>query len=329
MKSLFLSIIALISLGGQLPASGDPAIATYFVGVDKNPTPRNGTDGNPYPDNPNFNRLTFLYAHTYVGSTFPTKVINHYHPLGAYRYTGPSTAPGLTFSNAKTPEGNAAPLTLQAGSGPFSNMMVSNLGSPTSSAYSDLEIKSIEDLRSGTGPTGTAPTVPFTYSPSVPLDWETYLNTASGEWLLLNSSPLTPTFADGNGTYASSVSNISVGMELLSLTSGLGIYDSMGTQLFTAGVGTVLPLGVLSDSFSFEPIFGSTLAATTQNQIFEARFRLVDQTPGGGLGGGQFLGSSGEFRYQFQIAAVPEPGSFGAVVAMGLAVSFFRRRKSN
>ncbi len=117
MKSLFLAFTLAIATVSSAFASGDPSLATYYIGFDQSTAPRNGTDGNPYANNPNFNRLTMLYAHSYIGNTYPTKIINHYHPLGGYRYTGPSTAPVTTFSNARTPEGTNPPLTLQLGGG--------------------------------------------------------------------------------------------------------------------------------------------------------------------------------------------------------------------
>lgn len=194
-SSLFL-LTCMLAFTSPLYASGDPSLATYYVGFEGNVPPRNGSDGLPYPDNPNANRLTMLFAHSYIGDVYPTKTINHYHPLGAYRYTGPSTSPNVTYSNARTPEGTRDPLTLRSGSGPFAGKYISNLGSPTSSDYASLTIRSIESLRAGAGPSGTAPATQFSYGNLNPAAatydaaWQDYLSTASGSWLMLNSSPL-------------------------------------------------------------------------------------------------------------------------------------------
>jgi hypothetical protein len=321
MKRFFLAIACAVGTISSAFASGDSSLAAYYIGVDGSIAPRNGTDGNPYPNNPNHNRLTMLYAHSYVGNTFPTKIINHYHPLGGYRYNGPSTSPTTSFSNARTPEGTRDPLSLQPGIGVFENKYVSNLGSPTSSAYQALEIRSIESLRSGAGPTGTAPSVPFAYFPSVHPDWEAYLNTASGAWLMLNSSPMTATFAEGNGQFSGSVTGVSLGMELLSITSGLNVFNTTGSQLFSSGPGAIENLGLLDANFSFTPVFGTEIGPTETTAFYDARFRFVD------LANGSPFGNSGEFRYSFQVAAIPEPTSL-ALVGLAMAGCFMRRYRN-
>lgn len=309
MRIYFAVLFHFAILTASVFGSGDPTLATYYIGFDGDPKPRNGSDGNPYPNNPNYNRLTMLFAHSYIADTYPTKTINHYHPLGAPRYTGASTNPATTFSNARTPEGTREPLTLQPGEGQFTGKFVSNRGSATSSEYDALTIRSIESLRSGNGPMGTAPTTPFSYanlnptSATYDADWQNYLSTASGDWLMLNSSPIDPTtFTENGGTYAGSVVDVTVGMQLVDITPGLDVYRMDGSTLFSGGAGSVERLGILDASFSFTPVFGTSTGPSASPALYDAKFKLVDLSTGASL-----LGDSGEFRYSFQV--VPEPAS--------------------
>jgi hypothetical protein len=115
-------------------------LAEYYIGIDNRTTPFNapvGDGGGSYPDNPNYNRLTFLLNHG-----------NHYHGIGAYTYAGPAASPVLndTSSNNRLPEISTLqePLPLLEGSGLYAGLKTTQevLGI----AYSDLEIRNVHSL---------------------------------------------------------------------------------------------------------------------------------------------------------------------------------------
>lgn len=90
LKSSLLLAAFLVSFA---PQRSSAAIATYFVGVDSLATIASGEFAGQA--NPNYNRLTFLYAHTY--ETTPAN--NHYHSKGIYRYQpGSGAAPVIEMS---------------------------------------------------------------------------------------------------------------------------------------------------------------------------------------------------------------------------------------
>ncbi len=81
-RSFWVGLVVLV--GGLAGSSARGDLFQYYVGRDVRPTMVGGAyDGLP---NPNFNRVTFLYAHTYPAD--PAN--NHYHSKGTYSYTGPN-----------------------------------------------------------------------------------------------------------------------------------------------------------------------------------------------------------------------------------------------
>ena len=113
------SLLALLAI--PFAAETQAAIVSYYIGVDGRETIPSGLyAGLP---NPNHNRLTFLYAHNYPDN--PST--NHYHAKGVIVYTGPNLGASTATTVAATnflPEGSAAPLLLQAGSGAYAGKLV-------------------------------------------------------------------------------------------------------------------------------------------------------------------------------------------------------------
>jgi hypothetical protein len=140
MKSRFLSMCALILVLLASVQSVQAQLAEYYIGIDNRMAPFNapvGDGGGAYPNNPNYNRLTFLYNHG-----------DHYHGIGAYTYTGPAASPVLNDTNAnnRLPETFTLqePLPLHAGSGLYAGLKTTQevLGVE----YSDLEIRNVHSL---------------------------------------------------------------------------------------------------------------------------------------------------------------------------------------
>jgi MYXO-CTERM domain-containing protein len=124
------------TLGGLLALAAlitqsQAAFVSYYVGVDGRATVPSGTYNGLA--NPNHNRLTFLYAHTYPEN--PT--INHYHSKGVLVHTGPNLGAGTATTVSSSnflPEGSAPPLLMQAGSGAYAGKLVNvpTVGNPFS-----------------------------------------------------------------------------------------------------------------------------------------------------------------------------------------------------
>ena len=129
----------LMVLGSALAA---PVVEPhYFVAVDSLATLTSGTyAGLP---NPNFCRLTFLFAHP--SEEDPGS--SHFHAIGAYSYTGPAESPTVipTNANNRIPElsTGALPLRLLPGTGVFEGRLASR---PTGEEYSDLRLASVQVL---------------------------------------------------------------------------------------------------------------------------------------------------------------------------------------
>lgn len=240
--SIFRRLIAPAFLAGALAlATGttasatDPNIGKYFVGVDGLPTILSGTyAGLP---NPNFGRLTFLYAHTYEA----TPASNHYHSKGRYEYFGPNlgadTATRVNPSNF-LPEGNRPPLLLTPGFGLFAGKLASNpYTDPTDTNYpfSFLEIQDTGKLAG--------------HAPGSPKD------------ILFNSS---------GGRWNGSLLGADVHLELVFLTPGLNV-GSLTALSIMANPGDDLHL---EDSFAFTPVFWTEANAALGTYI--AQFKLTD-----------------------------------------------------
>lgn len=114
-----LSLAAALAMGSV--AQG--AIASYIIGVDGLATLPSGTYAGLA--NPNYQRLTLLYAHTYPDNP----ASNHYHSKSTQIYTGPNLGVDTavtTTANNFLPEGAAPPLRLSAGGGAYVGLLTVN-----------------------------------------------------------------------------------------------------------------------------------------------------------------------------------------------------------
>lgn len=216
-------------------------LVEYYVGRDNRTTPFNSPaapngDGLPYSSNPNFNRLTLLYAHP--NEMNPAS--NHYHGIGAYTYSGPSVAAVLndTNSNNRLPEVSTGqpPLELSAGDGLYAGKLVSKAQAGVH--YSDLRIRSVDSL------SGFAAGTPEHYM----------FHSSADRW-------------------SQSLAGANVLLELVSITPGLNVGSISETNIFPGGIGGTYDLGP-GAAIDFTPVFWTDGAAALGN--YSAEFRLQD-----------------------------------------------------
>lgn len=223
-------------------------------------------------DNPNIGRLTLLFAHW----NEETPQNNHFHSIGSYNYEGPVDSPTVTTTNGnnRIPESytGQAPLTLQPGTGDLAGKLVS---SKTDEHYSDLTFHTIHDLQPAT--------------------------VDSPEAIMYASS--------GGGYAATTMDNMNLAIELVSMTPGL----YLGTEQLSSP-GERLTIGGESD-LPYLPIFWTDDDAAPGH--YAAEFKLVDLA-------GNYQ-DSGTINFDF--AVVPEPTSSLAML-IGLCVtgSLLRRK---
>jgi hypothetical protein len=162
-----------------VPSAVRAELHSYYIGVDNQAVIPSGIyAGLP---NPNYNRLTFLYAHTFPSNP----ASNHYHSKARLIYTGPNLGSStlvITSPSDYVPEGTNPPIQLLPGAGLYAGKLVTQ---PYDS-WSDLTIANTQSL--GSFPPG------------------------SGEHFLFNSS---------GGRWADPFSDADVHLELVSLTPGL------------------------------------------------------------------------------------------------------------
>jgi len=294
------AIAILLATCASVLAAPEPGIALYQVGVENRPVLTSGT----YLGlaNPNHNRLTFLYSHTYADTPWS----NHFHRIGSYGYTGPAASPTVALSTAdRVPEAYQLDngLTLLPGSGVFSGKLVSSLGPAAlpgdhiEQEYGALTIAPFDSLL---GFDGLNHPDPLMEDPNPVVVGAKH----PGHYLINASSAV----------YKNSVNGVRIGLELTAISSGLEITDAAGASLFSS-VGDVLTLGDAAN-WSLSPYFavdGLTAPATA----FSATFKLVD------LSDMPQFGDSAPFSFDF--VTVPEPtGVVLGLVAFGFAA--IRRR---
>jgi len=267
-KTLLATLVALGATSGPVLAE----TVGFYIGIDS----RNPLASGTYRglDNPNFGRLTLLYAHTYnaVPGLAPAGVttfaVNHYHPIGAYTLSGPTNAPVAldTSSNNRIPEPSRAlpGLTLL----PSTNALFSGklVNARTMEDYSDMRWRSTHDLNQ-----------PAIHGPGSP------------EFILFHSSA---------GTRTNSLAGAVVALELISKTDGLNI-GSLNTLNVLTHPGDRFVIGE-GNSINFQPMFWTEADAPVGR--YSATFKLVDvSTAEGHI---PFL-ESGTFSLDFRV--VPEP----------------------
>lgn len=161
----------------------------YYIGLDGFEILATGTYAGL--ENPNYNRLTFLYAHWEEDPT-----TNHFHSIGAYSYSG--TVDNLTINSTNTnnriPETytGQAPLTLLPGTGIYGDRLIST---STGNEYSNLNIKAVASLKN---------------------------STEAEDQYMFNSS---------NGRWQPSLEGAKIGLQLTAISSGLNIGDSAGVDI--------------------------------------------------------------------------------------------------
>ena len=230
--------LAAVALLASISAASahDLDIPSYIVGVDNLSTIASGTFAGMA--NPNYQRLTFLFAHTYP----VTPASNHYHRKAIYRYDPDSTpsSPVVQVSPSNyVPEGANPPITLSLGTGFYAGKLVSNPLAPSDSSYA-FSFTTIADVDSLSG-----------------------FGAGSPEDILLNSS---------SGRWSASIAGADVHLELVSLSAGLHVGDSANFDL-VSGAGDEIHLG---DDFAFTPVFWTDASATAG--LYTAQFKLTDES---------------------------------------------------
>jgi hypothetical protein len=229
---LLISILAVLCLATAVQAQH----AHYFIGVDGREIITSGNYAGLA--NPNFGRLTFLFAHT----SEENPPDNHFHGIGAYSYTGPADNPTVvpTNTNNRIPEGFSGEPPLPLSPAVWLTTpppRFRRISKPGDSEYSHLKIDSIYAL-SG-------------YPSDSP---EGYLYNSSGNrW----SAPLTGAV---------------IALELVGITPGLAIANE-ARQTVLAKVGDIHVLGD-GNTFSFTPIFWTKGLAAPG--VYSAALRIHD-----------------------------------------------------
>ncbi|WP_407897729.1 all3515 family Zur-repressed PEP-CTERM protein [Scytonema sp. NUACC26] len=173
-------------------ASGHSDETEYFIGLDSLQVLNRGTYTGS--DNPNYGRLTFLFAHREEDPT-----TNHFHGIGVYSYSGDANNPTITptsISN-RIPElyTQQPPLSLLPGTGNFASRLISTA---TDEEYSYLTIQPISTLKE---------------------------STESEDQYLWNSS---------DGRWQASLEGGTIGLQLVSISEGLNVANDSGANIFNS-----------------------------------------------------------------------------------------------
>jgi hypothetical protein len=196
-----------------LASVANAEFANYYIARDQHPTLASGAYAGEA--NPNFGRLTFLFAHP--NETTPAS--NHFHGIGVHTYVGALGEHELVTTNVnnRIPETYTlqAPLTLSAGEGLYEGKWAS---AATDEHYSDLRMLSIADLS--------------TYDPLSP------------EGIMYNSS---------SGRYQGDLDGALVALELVAITDGLHVGDASDLSILDGPSSTVVLGG--GETIDFTPVF--------------------------------------------------------------------------
>lgn len=306
--------------------------------------------------NPNFGRLTLLWAHplpTGYNSTGPSS--NHYHRIGAIAHTGSAASPSTTFFNRNIPEWNGTSppaqnrfLRVAPGTGAFANRWVvadmpdaavadhSYYDNLTFASVHQQEAEALADTRLvGGNPhgggmnaagTGTLPAVAApTRDPNGTFVWSTGSLDANNRastpigWMYSSSAYAVPGSnpARVESRFTRYFDEAQVALQLVSRDPKLKIFTTAGSQILdTAGSTQLLGTG---RSWEFTPVFAVDNADFLEGETLTATFRLVD------LNSLNPLGSSGDFTF---FVAVPEPSTMALAAIGGIAgLGMFSRRR--
>lgn len=194
LKGISLAVLAALIVSTAESSKAGNYVPNY-VGIDGLQTLSGGAYGGL--PNPNFGRITFLYAHH-----FETSIANnHYHPIGVWTYTGPADAAVITNSNStgnRIPEVYYAlpPLTLVSAPGDLPAFAGRLVSLRTEEHYSDRRLRSAWD---------------FSQYP-----------TNSGEWF---------SFRGNASRFTNSLAGVKPALQLVFKTAGLSIGVSTNASL--------------------------------------------------------------------------------------------------
>lgn len=263
-KHTYLSLAAAVLFGANLSQA---ELVKFYVGQDRAATMTSGT----YKGlaNPNYQRLTFLYAHAYL----ETPLNNHYHNIGSYTYAGPTNAPLAipTNSNYRIPEvstGNQ-PLTLvEETNGIFAGKLVNKT---TAEDYSDPRIRSVHRILPHVTATATNQ---FGYG--------------SAEYVMFHSK------SDG---WTNSLDGVVVAMELVEKTEGLHVGTTKQLDAL-ANPGDRVVMGD-GNTFEFTPVVWTEASAPAGT--YTLKFKLVDVS-----GSASPMLDSGIVTFLYRVQGAPE-----------------------
>jgi hypothetical protein len=285
-------MVAAVAVIGGLVSSAmarDPQFAEYYIGRDLRTTIPSGTyEGLA---NPNFNRITFLYAHSFTEAP----ATNHYHAKSPYTYFGSNLGASTTVqpyngNAAGLPTGNFLPegafgnsprLQLLPGSGAFAGKWISGLAGQ---GFGDLNIKSVDSLAAVAGTNSAANT-------------------------LFRSGGTTPV-----NRWTGSMAGTNLTLELVNITPGFEVANTDGTTILDSA-GDQIALGSGGINLDFTPVFVATSSTFAD---YSATFKLIDTSS---ANGGNAFGESGQFVFN---SVVPEPTSLALIGIAGVAL--LRRR---
>lgn len=286
-------------MGLSLAARVEAAQLTYYLGVDQHPilnTYQHADNTYVGLANPNYNRLTFLYAHW---MTAPIQA-SHYHGMSNYFYSGPVSAPTIinTTANNVLPEAYTGfpPMGMRlASSGIYS-------GKFTSYAYEDQSEDSeghYSNLTTGTTTSLMAIT-----------------NPAKAEyWIARGNKGTKPDgSAETVGKYSAPLTGTNIGILLVNATPGLHMGIGSTTDI---SVGTPFTLGDAT-TLEFTPTFWVEADAEVKNYTATLQFIDLNSAATGVL-------PSGLVSFQFT-NAIPEPAI--GLAGMTLLPLLSRRRSS-
>jgi hypothetical protein len=237
-KRFFTLVIALAMIAGHAltSATARAELLSYYIGVDGLETIATGTyQGQP---NPNYNHLTFLFAH----ANEVTPASNHYHSKAIRTYTGPAENPSIIRSTSNyVPEGSLSPINLSAGSGLYAGKLVSNPYTDPMDPVYHFSHLTHGDTQSLNG-----------------------FAAGSGEFVMFNSS---------GGRWTPNPRPAHLHVEIVSLTPGLNIGDALTMNL--GGAGTELHLTDPGEPLDFTPVLWTEANAVPGT--YEAVFRFFDE----------------------------------------------------